>query len=56
MDSPSSPGGELSDGFLRAKGPGPDHEGYMAGFGNEFQSEALEGALPLGRNSPQRCP
>src|SRR5690554_7107697 len=56
MDSPSSPGGELSDGFLRAKGPGPDHEGYMAGFGNEFQSEALEGALPEGRNSPQRCP
>lgn len=29
---------------------------YMSGFGNEFESEALPGALPIGRNSPQRCP
>src|SRR6476469_2271123 len=29
---------------------------YQSGFGNEFASEALEGALPVGRNSPQRCP
>jgi homogentisate 1,2-dioxygenase len=28
--------------------------GYMSGFGNEFASEALPGALPEGRNSPQR--
>ena len=28
----------------------------MSGFGNEFASEALAGALPRGRNSPQRCP
>jgi len=28
---------------------------YMSGFGNEFASEALPGALPEGRNSPQRC-
>ena len=28
---------------------------YMSGFGNEFASEALPGALPVGRNSPQRC-
>lgn len=27
--------------------------GYMTGFGNEFQTEAEEGALPIGRNSPQ---
>jgi homogentisate 1,2-dioxygenase len=27
----------------------------MSGFGNEFQTEALDGALPQGRNSPQRC-
>lgn len=27
---------------------------YLAGFGNEFQSEALSGALPVGRFSPQR--
>ena len=29
---------------------------YSAGFGNEHASEALPGALPLGRFSPQRCP
>jgi homogentisate 1,2-dioxygenase len=28
----------------------------MSGFGNEFATEALAGALPGGRNSPQRCP
>ena len=28
----------------------------MSGFGNEFATEALPGALPQGRNSPQRCP
>ena len=27
---------------------------YMTGFGGHFQSEAVEGALPRGRNSPQR--
>lgn len=31
-------------------------QGYMSGFGNEFATEALPGALPLGRNSPQRAP
>src|SRR5580658_5628382 len=34
----------------------PESGGYMSGFGNEFASEALAGALPRGRNSPQRCP
>lgn len=29
---------------------------YMPGFGNGFETEALPGALPIGRNSPQRCP
>jgi homogentisate 1,2-dioxygenase len=29
---------------------------YLTGFGNEFATEALPGALPAGRNSPQRCP
>lgn len=28
---------------------------YQSGFGNEFATEALAGALPQGRNSPQRC-
>lgn len=32
------------------------NEGYMPGFGNDFETEALPGALPVGQNSPQRCP
>ena len=28
--------------------------GYMSGFGNEFATEAVKGALPEGRNSPQK--
>ncbi|HFQ15481.1 MAG TPA: homogentisate 1,2-dioxygenase, partial [Rhodobacteraceae bacterium] len=33
----------------------PDRPGYMPGFGNDFETEALPGALPQGRNSPQKC-
>jgi homogentisate 1,2-dioxygenase len=29
---------------------------YQSGFGNEFSSEALSGALPVGQNSPQKAP
>ncbi len=29
-------------------------EGYMSGFGGHFETEAVAGALPEGRNSPQR--
>jgi homogentisate 1,2-dioxygenase len=29
---------------------------YLSGFGSELATEALEGALPVGRNSPQRVP
>lgn len=29
---------------------------YMTGFGNEFATEAIAGALPIGRNSPQKPP
>jgi homogentisate 1,2-dioxygenase len=29
---------------------------YMTGFGAHFESEAIHGALPKGRNSPQRPP
>ena len=36
--------------------PQADASGYQSGFGNEFATEALPGALPVGRNSPQRCP
>jgi homogentisate 1,2-dioxygenase len=28
---------------------------YQSGFANDWASEALPGALPVGRNSPQRC-
>ncbi|RCI17468.1 hypothetical protein L249_2651 [Ophiocordyceps polyrhachis-furcata BCC 54312] len=29
---------------------------YQNGFGNHFESEAVQGALPIGQNSPQRPP
>ena len=29
---------------------------YQPGFGNQFVTEAVPGALPVGRNSPQRAP
>ena len=29
---------------------------YMSGFANDFETEALPGAVPQGRNSPQKCP
>jgi len=34
----------------------PSSTGYFPGFGNDFETEALPGALPQGRNSPQLCP
>ena len=29
---------------------------YLTGFGNQHSSEAVPGALPIGRNSPQKAP
>ncbi|HVE55613.1 MAG TPA: homogentisate 1,2-dioxygenase [Pyrinomonadaceae bacterium] len=29
---------------------------YLSGFGNEFATEAVKGALPVGQNSPQKAP
>ncbi len=29
---------------------------YQTGFGNDFATEAVKGALPVGRNSPQKAP
>jgi homogentisate 1,2-dioxygenase len=29
---------------------------YLSGFGSHHESEAIEGALPVGRNSPQKVP
>ena len=34
----------------------PQAHRYQSGFGNEFSSEALPGALPVGQNSPQKVP
>ena len=34
--------------------PAVDAAEYMSGFGNSFETEALPGALPIGRNSPQK--
>jgi homogentisate 1,2-dioxygenase len=33
-----------------------DELDYQSGFGNEFATEAVAGALPQGRNSPQKTP
>src|SRR5688500_13085530 len=35
--------------------PAQEDHRYQTGFGNGFETEALPGALPIGRNSPQRC-
>src|SRR3990172_5246715 len=37
-------------------GTKPKRLAYQSGFGNTFSSEAVKGALPVGRNSPQRPP
>lgn len=29
---------------------------YLCGFGNHHATEAIEGTLPKGQNSPQVCP
>ena len=42
-------------GLVRAADMTDAHRGYMPGFGNDFETEALPGALPRGMNSPQRC-
>ncbi len=33
-----------------------DERKYQSGFGNEFATEAMAGALPHGQNSPQKAP
>ncbi|MBT2369612.1 homogentisate 1,2-dioxygenase [Streptomyces sp. ISL-10] len=35
---------------------GLTEESFLSGFGNEHSSESVAGALPHGRNSPQRAP
>src|ERR1035441_1229156 len=38
----------------KRKTPGKTELCYQSGFGNEFASEAVEGVLPRGQNSPQK--
>ncbi len=40
--------------LIYAFSPDGPSKGYMPGFGNDFETEALTGALPQGMNSPQR--
>lgn len=28
---------------------------YLPGFGNHHATEAIEGVIPIGQNSPQKC-
>ena len=41
---------------MRDDRPGNAAGAYMSGFGNEHATEAVPGALPQGRNSPQKPP
>jgi homogentisate 1,2-dioxygenase len=45
----------LLNGMVRAASATGPNEGYMPGFGNDFETEALPDALPQGQNSPQKC-
>ena len=45
----------MPEGMIRAAVTTGTHEGYMPGFGNDFETEALPDALPQGQNSPQKC-
>ncbi len=51
MDNKTAP---LS-GAAVGRSPNEHEYRYMSGFGNDFETEALPGALPKGRNSPQKC-
>src|SRR5690349_10791662 len=48
LDRPAAPA------RVRATRAQPALPRYMSGFGNSFETEALPGAFPIGRNSPQR--
>src|SRR5690606_9044001 len=45
----------LPQGMTRATVITGTHDGYLPGFGKDFETEALPGALPQGQNSPQKC-
>jgi len=50
---PTKPSGERNAALAAPDVPALS---YQTGFGNEFATEALPGALPVGQNSPQRAP
>jgi homogentisate 1,2-dioxygenase len=45
---------DLPEGMIRAATSLGVTDGYMPGWGNDFETEALPGALPVGQNSPQK--
>src|ERR1017187_10323229 len=52
-------GREMTDGSKGADSGKPQWTqatpaGYMPGFGNDFETEARRGALPVGESAPQR--
>jgi homogentisate 1,2-dioxygenase len=64
--TPTTPGGATRSGHQGKKGVWGSHPStssnpddpfeYMPGFGNDFSTEVLPNALPVGQNQPQRCP
>jgi len=58
MARQSKAAGGAAGGGRKGGAQAPDEAAplrYQSGFGNHFASESLPGALPQGRNSPQRC-
>ncbi len=47
---------DTSDLPKSASAVSTDGLSYLSGFGNEFATEAVPGALPIGQNTPQRPP
>ncbi|WP_137929678.1 homogentisate 1,2-dioxygenase [Mesorhizobium comanense] len=41
----------LPHAMVRAVAASSNHQGYMPGFGNDFETEALPFTLPRGQNS-----
>ncbi len=52
----SMPDATISSPAPTAAASRASHVQYQSGFGNEFATEAVPGALPQGQNSPQRPP
>src|SRR5262245_25689988 len=51
---PMADGGKTGPGAGGVQWTKATPPGYMPGFGNDFETEALPGALPMGQNSPQK--